>query len=70
MKKHPTLEELVKERGLKPADCEKKDGRFKSSNGYSVVLIYENGKYITVYPDTSKEVLHTSTATEHVLVRG
>ena len=70
MKKHPTLEELVKERGLKPAYCEKKEGRCKTKNGFSVVLIYEDDDYITIYPKNLIDVLCNSEAKEHVLVRG
>ena len=68
MKKHPTLEELVKERGLKPRNAETSDGRLKTKNGYSYVYINKKNEYITfddfdllIFQDRYKEV---------VLVRG
>ena len=64
MKKHPTLEELVKERGLKPRECEIKHGRYQTKNGYSYVHIDEENKYAT-YLEENKELRD-----EVVLVRG
>lgn len=68
MKKQQTLEELIKERGLKPRNAETFDGRHKTKNGYSYVYINEKNEYITFdeldllfLPDRYKEV---------VLVRG
>jgi hypothetical protein len=64
MKKHPTLEELIKERGLKPADCEEK--RRKTKNGYSYVCIRnENNTYYTLYQYPA-----INTGLEVILVRG
>ena len=63
MKKHPTLEELVKERGLKPAPCE--TFRCTTENGYSYVVIEEDNIYYTLYeyPNIYDQI-------EVVLVRG
>ena len=64
MKKHPTLEELVKERGLKPADCEEK--RRINQDGYSYVCIRNDKKtYYTLYQYPAID-----TGLEVVLVRG
>ena len=46
MKKHPTLEELVKERGLKTNEQKRR----KTKNGYSYVCIsIDDNTYYTLY---------------------
>ena len=65
MKKHPTLEELVKERGLKPSYYESMIGRLSNKNGFSYVVIYPNKTY-----DTFKTNIGHSENYEVVLVRG
>ena len=68
MKKHPTLEELVKERGLKPSLIENNEGRWKDSCGYSVVHIMGNNTYTTYNPRAFDE--NEIDNKQYVLVRG
>jgi len=68
MKKHPTLEELVKERGLKPHVVEKQMGITKGTGWRIYVAIHYDGTYHTFYKGHIKamETLHQ----EVVIVRG
>lgn len=65
MKKHPTLEELVKERGLKPTYYESTVGRLSNKVGFSYVVIYPNKTY-----DTFKTNIGHMENNEVILVRG
>lgn len=63
-----TLQQLVEELGLKPADVEIALGRSKTPNGYSLVLVSDNDFYVTIYP--SEKRLANSTYKHRIMVRG
>lgn len=43
-----TLEQLIKELGIKPTLMEIKCGRLKTRNGYSYVYVNNNNEYFTL----------------------
>lgn len=66
---HPTLTQLIEQRGLKPTSSERSLGRNKTRNGYSYVVIFsEERLYLTFKSKSDVDIVNT--LLEVIIVRG
>lgn len=66
---HPTLKQLIEQRGLKPTSSERLLGRNKTRNGYSyVVLFSEVQLYLTFKSKSDVDIIKS--LLEVIIVRG